>query len=102
MTVAVFDSSVLPEPPPPRRAGEIVWGTTTIRFDTEHIGGLPISTGEPIGYVFSRDGREIGGVDLGDGVTPPSVFIPGKGDLNRDPTMIAALALLYFQDPGRS
>ena len=102
MTVALSDGSFLEKLQQPRRAGEIVWGAATVRFDTQHIGGLPISaTGKPIGYAFSRDGKEIGGVDLGGGFTPPSFFLPAKGDANRDPTMVAALALFFFQDPGR-
>ena len=70
------DGSFLAKLQQPLRAGELRWNGMTIRFDTKQVGGMPISAGKPLGYVFSRNGREIGGVDLGGGFTPPAFFLP--------------------------
>lgn len=101
LTLAVGEGSLLDRLQQPLRAGELRWNGATIRFDTKQVGGNPISGGKPLGYVFSRDGKDIGGVDLGGGFTPPAFFVPAKGSSDRDPMMVAALALFYFQDPGR-
>jgi hypothetical protein len=100
LTLAVGDGSFLAKLQQPLRAGELRWNGMTIRFDTKQVGGMPISAGKPLGYVFSRNGKEIGGVDLGGGFTPPSFFLPPKGSPDRDAMMVAALSLFYFQDPG--
>lgn len=100
LTLAVGEGSWLARLQQPLRAGELRWNGMTIRFDTKQVGGMPISAGKPLGYIFSRDGKEIGGVDLGGGFTPPSFFLPPKGSPDRDAMMVAALALFYFQDPG--
>jgi hypothetical protein len=100
LTLALGEGSLLQRLQQPLRAGEMTWNGMTIRFDTRQVGGMPISGGRPLGYVFSRDGREIGGVDLGGGFTPPSFFLPPKGSPDRDAMMVAALALFYFPDPG--
>ncbi len=85
---------------PPLRAGELRWNGMSIRFDTKQAGADPISGGKPLGYVFSRNSAEIGGLDLGGGLLPPSVFLPPKGATDRVAMMVAALSLVYFQDPG--
>ena len=100
LTLALADGSFLQRLQQPLRAGELRWNGMTIRFDTKQVGANPISAGKPLGYVFSRDGKEIGGLDLGGGFTPPSVFLPPKGSSDRDAMMVAALSLFYFQDPG--
>lgn len=101
LTLAVGEGSLLERLQQPLRAGELRWNGATIRFDTKQVGGNPISGGKPLGYVFTRDGHDVGGVDLGGGFTPPAFFVPAKGSPDRDPMMVAALALFYFQDPGR-
>jgi hypothetical protein len=100
LSLAIGEGSFLAKLQQPLRAGEIVWNGMTIRFDTKQVGGMPISAGKPLGYVFSRDGREIGGVDLGGGFTPPAFFLPPKGSPERDAVMVAALSLFFFPDPG--
>jgi hypothetical protein len=100
LTLALADGSFLQKLQQPLRAGELRWNGMTIRFDTRQVGANPFSGGKPLGYVFSRDGKEIGGLDLGGGLSPPSVFLPPKGAPDRDAMMVAALSLFYFQDPG--
>ena len=86
--------------PPPLRAGVLRWNGISIRFDAKQADADPISGGKPLGYVFSRKSAVIGGLDLGGGLVPPSVFLPPKGATDRDTMMVAALSLVYFQDPG--
>ena len=50
--------------------------------------------------MFSRNHAEIGGLDLGGGVVPPSVFLPPQGATDLDAMMVAVLSQVYFQDPG--
>lgn len=101
LTLAVGEGSFLQRLQQPLRAGELRWNGMTIRFDTKQVGGNPVSGGKPLGYVFSRDGKDVGGVDLGGGFTPPAFFLPAKGAAERDPMMVAAIALFVFPDPGR-
>ena len=98
LTLALASGSE--QPPPPLRAGALRWNGMSIRFDTKQAGADPISGDKPLGYVSSRNSAVIGGLDLGGGVVPPSVFLPPKGATDRDTMMVAALSLVYFQDPG--
>lgn len=84
------------------RAGEIHWKDQVIRFETAPMKGLPLSAGKPAAYVFSKDGVEIGRLDIvsGMGLSPPSFEVPVKGAPEREPVTMAMLALYFFQDPG--
>jgi hypothetical protein len=68
---------------PALHAGALRWNGAVIRFGTREAGG----------YVFSRDGREIGGLDPGGGPVPAAFFLPARGSPDRDPVMVAALIL---------
>ena len=82
----------------PQRAGEFTWNGTTYRFQTQRIGGLGFSlTGGAMGYVISRDGVEIGGLDL-NGMRP-SFYLPPAGSPDRDAVAVWALSLFFFRDP---
>jgi hypothetical protein len=81
----------------PQRAGELRFGGRTYRIQTKQVGSMPLGSGAPIGYVFSRDGEDVGAVDLnGLGFT---AYLPAKGSPDRDAAAVAALILIYFQDP---
>ena len=85
----------------PQRAGEFTWNGTTYRFQTQRIGGLGFSlTGGAMGYVLSRDGVEIGGLDL-NGMRP-SFYLPPAGSPDRDAAAVWALSLFFFSDPARN
>lgn len=82
----------------PQRAGEMTWNGQTIRVQTQRIGGVPLPTGRIAGYVFYKDGQEIGGVDF-NRIMSPAVYLPPVGDANRDVAALAALSLMFFADP---
>ena len=50
-----------------------------------------------MGYVFSRDGVDIGGVDL-NGLRP-TFYLPPAGSPDRDAAAVLAVSLFAFQDP---
>ena len=102
LTLVLGDGTFMQRLQQPQRAGELRWNGQTIRFDTRQVGGMPISGGKPLGYVFTRAGREIGAVDLGGGLSPPAFFVQPKGSPDRDAVMVAALSLFVFPDPGGS
>lgn len=85
----------------PQRAGEFVWGDVRLRFQTQRVGGgLPWAGGRVMGYVFTRDGVEIGGVALSG--LRPTFYLPPQGSPDRDAAAVLALSLFFFQDPAHN
>ncbi len=82
----------------PQRAGEMTYGGQTIRVQTQRIGGVPLPTGRIAGYVFLKDGEEIGGIDF-NRIMSPAIYLPPPGSPDRDIAALAALSLLFFADP---
>lgn len=85
-----------------QRAGELHWKDQVIRFETAQMKGLPLSAGKPAAYVFTKDGVEVGRVDIvsGMGLSPPTFYLPPKGAPEREAVAVAALSLYFFPDPG--
>ncbi|MFP5295729.1 MAG: hypothetical protein ACLGG3_00215, partial [Alphaproteobacteria bacterium] len=67
------------------------------RVETRRVGGLPWGGGRVMGYVFSRDGVDVGGVDL-NGLRP-TFDLPPAGSPDRDAAAVLAVSLFAFQDP---
>ena len=87
----------------PQRAGELWFGGVNVRARTEQVGGNPLGGAQVIGYVFSRDGTDIGAVNL-DRTMSSSLgvaYLPPKGAADRDAVAVLSLILMFFQDPGR-
>lgn len=84
----------------PQRAGEMVWGGRTFRFETRQVGALPWAGGRTLGYVVSENGVDLGGVALGG--LRPTFYLPPAGSADRDPVAVLTLALFYFRDPANS
>lgn len=84
----------------PQRAGEFRWGSTVIRAQTKKVGGVPWAGGRVMGYVFTKDGVEIGALDIA-GIVP-TFYLPPKGDPDRDAVAVLAISLFFFQDPANS
>lgn len=99
LTLALSRGSLLGRLQQPQRAGELVWGDIVLRAETKRIGGLPWGGGRVMGYVFSRDGVEIGGLDLNG--FRPTFYLPPQGSPDRDAVAVLAVSLFAFQDPGR-
>ena len=99
LTLALSRGGLLARLQQPQRAGEFVWGDIVLRAETKRIGGLPIGGGRVMGYVFSRDGVEIGGLDLNG--FRPTFYLPPQGSPERDAVAVLAISLFAFQDPGR-
>lgn len=97
LTLALSRGSLLARLQQPQRAGELVWGDIVLRAETKRIGGLPFGGGRVMGYVFSRDGVEIGGLDL-NGLRP-TFYLPPRGSSDRDAAAVLAISLFAFQDP---
>ena len=81
----------------PQRAGELTWGGVTLKAETKRVGGLPWGGGRVMGYVISRDGVEIGGLDL-NGMRP-TFYLPPQGSPDRDAVAVLTVSLFTFQDP---
>jgi hypothetical protein len=99
LTLALSRGSLLGRLQQPQRAGELVWGDIVLKAETKRIGGLPFGGGRVMGYVFSRDGVEIGGLDLNG--FRPTFYLPPQGSPDRDAAAVLAVSLFAFQDPGR-
>lgn len=96
-SLALSRGSLLGRIQQPQRAGELVWGDITLRAETKRIGGLPFGGGRVMGYVFTRDGVEIGGLDLNG--FRPTFHLPPQGSPDRDAAAVLAVSLFAFQDP---
>lgn len=83
----------------PQRAGQLTWNGQVYRAETRYVEGLPWSSGGVLGYVFSRDGVDIGGVAL-NGMAP-TFYLPPAGSADRDAAALLGAILFTFQDPGR-
>jgi len=83
----------------PQRAGELRWNGQTYRAETRYVEGLPWGGGNVLGYVFSRDGVDIGGVALAG--MRPTFYLPPAGSADRDAAAVLGAILFTFQDPGR-
>lgn len=99
-TLALSEGSFTQRLLQPQRAGELQFGKVSLRAETKLIGGLPLGAGGPLGYVFTRDGQEVGGIQL-NGLRP-TFYLPPKGSPDRDAAAVLALILFYFQDPARA
>ena len=97
LTLALSRGGLLARMQQPQRAGELVWGDAVYRAETKRIGGLPWGGGRVMGYVFSRDGVEIGGLDL-NGLRP-TFYLPPQGSPDRDAAAVLGVSLFAFQDP---
>ena len=97
LTLALSRGGLLARMQQPQRAGELVWGDAVYRAETKRIGGLPWGGGRVMGYVFSRDGVEIGGLDL-NGLRP-TFYLPPPGSPDRDAAAVLGISLFAFQDP---
>ncbi len=80
----------------PQRAGELRWGRSVIRAETKRVGGLPWAGGRVMGYVFTKDGVEIGALDI---TVAPTFYLPPKGDPDRDAVAVLGATIFLFQDP---
>lgn len=100
MNLALSKGSFLGNLSQPQRAGELQYDGITLRAQTKRLGGLPFGGGGVIGYVITRDGVEVGGLDL-NGLAP-TFYLPPKGSPDRDAVAVFALTLFNFQDPGRN
>lgn len=84
----------------PQRAGEMIWGGRTFRFETRQVGALPWAGGRTLGYVVSENGVDLGGVALGG--LRPTFYLPPAGSADRDPVAVILLALFHFRDPANA
>lgn len=97
MGLALARGSILRRLQQPQRAGFLSWNGVEYRTETRRIGGLPFGGGAVMGYVISRDGVEVGGVDL-NGMRP-TFYLPPEGAPDRDAVAVFALSLWAFRDP---
>ncbi|MBX9614007.1 MAG: hypothetical protein K2X25_00285 [Caulobacteraceae bacterium] len=95
--LALARGSLLRSIQQPQRAGSLTWNGVEYRTETRRIGGLPIAGGRVMGYVISRDGIEVGGVDLN--VMRPTFYLPPAGSPDRDAVAVFAISLWAFRDP---
>jgi hypothetical protein len=103
MSLALSKGSFLGNLSQPQRAGELQYQGITLRAQTKRLGGLPFGgagKGGVMGYVITRDGVEVGGVDFNG--FAPVFYLPPKGAPDRDAVAVFALTLFNFQDPGRN
>ncbi|MBX3638600.1 MAG: hypothetical protein KF683_24785 [Rubrivivax sp.] len=81
------------------RRGTLSAAGVEIELRSVHrIEGSALPLAQPIGYVFSHRGREIGALEI-NGSTP-RLWRPAAGDALREPVTLAALALALLWDPG--
>jgi hypothetical protein len=99
-SLALSEGTLLGRMMQPQRAGELQFGEITLRTETRHISGLPIGAGAPLGYVFTRDGQAIGGIQLSG--LRPAFYLPPQGSPDRDAAAVLGLILFYFQDPAKA
>ena len=97
MGLALARGSILRRLQQPQRAGFLMWNGVEYRTETRRLGGLPFGGGAVMGYVISRDGVEVGGVDL-NGMRP-TFYLPPQGSPDRDAVAVFALSLWAFRDP---
>lgn len=96
MGLALSRGSFMARIQQPQRAGFLMWNGVEYRTETRRIGGLPFGNGV-LGYVISRDGVEVGGVEL-NGLRP-IFYLPPQGSPDRDAVAVFAVSLWAFRDP---
>jgi len=80
------------------RAGELRIDGTTMTVKAVHqFRENRVRSGQPLGYIFSMSGREVGAVDLAGRKT---VYLPREPGPERRAVLMAGVALLLFWDPG--
>ena len=83
------------------RRGEMTFDGITLSIRSVHdLQGSALSMATPIGYVFERDGADIGAVEING--EPMIAFRPGTDEITRRAIIAAALALSLFWDPAES
>lgn len=81
----------------PQRAGELQFGSFTLRTETKQVGSMPIGLGTgAVGYVIRNGDQEIAAVDL-TGMSK-TAYLPPKGAPERDAAAVMALILILFMD----
>lgn len=81
------------------RRGVLSAGGLQIELRSVHrIEGSALPLAQPIGYVFSHGGRDIGALEVNG--SPARLWRPAVGDALREPVTLAALALALLWDPG--
>lgn len=86
----------------PQRAGELRYGSITLRAQTRYISGLPISggSGGANSYIVTRpDGTPVAGLQT-NGLRPV-FWLPREPGPERDAAAVLLSTLFSFQDPGR-
>jgi hypothetical protein len=83
------------------RRGEIALDREVLQIRSVHgLEGSPIQMATPIGYVFEREGRIVGAVELNG---TPRMFVPRDADVAVRRAVIAgSMALAVFWDPANS
>jgi hypothetical protein len=84
----------------PQRAGELRYGSITLRAQTRYISGLPFGGGGAHSYVVTRsDGTPVAGLQT-NGLRPV-FWLPREPGPERDAAAVLLLTLFNFRDPGR-
>jgi hypothetical protein len=83
------------------RRGQIVLDGNTLQIRSVHdLAGSPIQSGTPIGYLFERDGKPVGAVEVNGS---PLIRISRAADKSTHrAVLVGALALGLFWDPANS
>ena len=82
----------------PQRAGEFSFGDVILRAETRQVDSKMIASPGVLGYVFSRNGVDVGGISFVG--WKKTIYLPKAGDPNRAACALLALSLYYFNDPG--
>jgi hypothetical protein len=79
------------------RRGSVNAGGVTLALESVHrVQGSPLPLEQPIGYVFTQDGRAVGAIELNG---TPRLWRPPAGTPAHDAVTQAALALALLWDP---
>lgn len=80
------------------RSGSITMGSVIVNVTSVHeLRGSALPLAVPIGYVFEREGRPVGAVELNG--TTPRLWRPASGDPAHDAVTLGAVALALLWDP---
>jgi hypothetical protein len=82
----------------PQRAGEFAFGDIILKAETRQVDTKMIASPGVLGYVFSRDGVDIGAISMVG--FKKAIYLPKADDPNRTASALLALSLYYFNDPG--
>lgn len=100
LSLALARGSFLGRIQQPQRAAELNWGGVVYRAETRRVGGLPWGGGRVMGYVVSRDGVDVGAIDI-NGMRP-TFYLPPAGSPDRDAVAVFTLTLFFFPDPANN